>query len=414
MPPPTVSDLPPIELRLGAPAHGGACVAHDQEGRLYFVRGGAPGELVRVRITSPQSRLSWAEVTEVIEPSADRISTTSVPGADLAFLSAPAQREWKAQVLRDQFQRVGSRELGRAAEELGTLVVRPAPGDESDGWGRRTRARFRVAKNGHLSISGYRSHQLESVREFPLLDPVFAEAGVFTSSKWEARWRKGETVNLVAPTDSAPLVLAGKRCLDLKGKTAAPVGYWRVEAGGQRVRFQVRAAGFWQTHREAATVLAQAVLRGAGDLTGKNVLELYSGAGLFTYFLAERAARVTTVESDRRAVEDAAHNLTQLDGGATTQLNVGKVDAEILNQAGFRPDLLVLDPPREGADRDLLQAVEADRIVLVSCDPAAAARDLALLVGRGYELAQLEAWDLFPNTHHVETVATLNWTPKAG
>jgi tRNA/tmRNA/rRNA uracil-C5-methylase (TrmA/RlmC/RlmD family) len=189
--------------------------------------------------------------------------------------------------------------------------------------------------------------------------------------------------------------------------------------------FSVRARGFWQSHVRGAETLAEAVMRASQVAEGDRVMELYSGAGLFTRFLAQAAGpagRVASLEGDEGAVADATANL---EGWPQAETFVGTVDAAgVLELAGelgaggasegrgseAAADVVVLDPPRAGAGREVCRALcslGAPRVVLVSCDPAAGARDLRALVEGGYALESFEAWDLFPHTHHVEFVAGL-------
>ena len=182
-----------------------------------------------------------------------------------------------------------------------------------------------------------------------------------------------------------------------------------TEVVGDR-EYQVRAGGFWQVHPGAAATLLGAVLDALEPQPGDAVLDLYAGVGLFAAGLADRVSpggRVTAVEAGQRAVQDARANL---DGRPGVRVERGRVDHVLRRQHLRRADLVVLDPPRSGAGRsvvDLLSRVGARRIAYVACDPAALARDLRWFAERGHLLAGLRAFDLFPMTHHVECVALL-------
>ena len=412
-----------VELVLENVAHGGAVTAHDASGRLYFVRYGLPGERVRAKVTRSQSKFSWADVEAVLEPSPMRISEEHDGAADLGHMSRQGQLSWKSDVLTDQLRRVGGPEVSAQVNSLwqgGVVPVESAPGDSATGpvWGRRTRANFTVAPTGELAVRGYRSHVLIPVNAHPLLDPVFERAGVFTDRKWRGIWRPGDTVTLVAPTGSEPQVVVGERAYSLTGERVDPVTQWTVEVFSSSADFRVASTGFWQTHRAAASLLAERVVSFSGDLSGKKVMELYSGAGLFTYFLSQEAGdrgHIVTLEGSEQAVADAERNLGDMAGGAPVELFVGAVDAEAVAQLAAAlqgpPDLVVLDPPRQGAGREVIKAIgglNCFRVVLVSCDPAAGARDLKFFVEQGFKLTKLEAWDLFPGTHHLEFVARLD------
>jgi tRNA/tmRNA/rRNA uracil-C5-methylase (TrmA/RlmC/RlmD family) len=180
--------------------------------------------------------------------------------------------------------------------------------------------------------------------------------------------------------------------------------------------YRVTGGGFWQVHPGAAEAVLAAVLEGLDPQPGESALDLYCGVGLFAAALAERVGaggRVTAVESDRVAVEDARHNLATLhQGGRTGPVRVerGRVDHVLRRTHLRRADLVVLDPPRSGAGRSvvsLLSRVQARRIAYVACDPAALARDLRWFADHGYRLLSLRAFDLFPMTAHVECVAVV-------
>lgn len=408
-----------LEVTLGDPAHGGACVARAEDGRVVFVRLGLPGERVRARVTSRQSRLSWADVIEVLTPSPDRIpNAEEIPGADLYMATPVAQRDWKTRALQVQLRRVGGPELAQqVADVVGEagLQVQPLPGDTDPAdplLGRRTRSRFVVDRQGKLAMRDYRSHDLRQITNYPLLDPRFAAAGVFTDDRWTQVWKAGDRVTLVAAPEGDALVVVGDKAWNLEGAQVEPRLQWDAGTAGT---FNVTANGFWQVHKEAPETLAAAVMRAAGDLEGQNVLELYSGAGLLTYSLANAVGpqgHVMTVEISESAVADAAANLESVNADERVDFFVGKVDAEAIAKfdLGDGLDAVILDPPREGAGREVVDAIvksHAKRVVLVSCDPAAGARDLGSLVAAGFRLDTIEAFDFFPHTHHFEIVSSL-------
>ena len=169
--------------------------------------------------------------------------------------------------------------------------------------------------------------------------------------------------------------------------------------------WQVDASGFWQVHPAAADTLAAAVLDGLRPEPGERAFDLFCGVGLFAGALAGRGVQVWGVESYAGAVRRAEHNLADLD----TRFTVGRVE-RVLGRLPRRTDLVVLDPPRAGAGRSVIEQVVRRRpraIAYVACDPAALARDLGTAAGLGYRLDTLRAFDLFPMTHHVECVAIL-------
>jgi tRNA/tmRNA/rRNA uracil-C5-methylase (TrmA/RlmC/RlmD family) len=170
--------------------------------------------------------------------------------------------------------------------------------------------------------------------------------------------------------------------------------------------YEVAAGGFWQVHPGAAEALAQAVLDGLDPQPGETAVDLYAGVGLFAALLGERGLSVLAVEGEARACADAARNTADL---PQVRIRTASVDAAQLKRIG-EPDLVVLDPPRAGAGIDTTRALAAlrpRRVAYVSCDPGSFARDLRVLLDADWTLESLRAFDLYPMTEHVETVAIL-------
>jgi len=412
-------DLPLVEVEVGPVAHGGHCVAR-HEGRVVFVRHALPGERVRVRLVQAGAtdRFWRGDAVEVLEASPDRVASAwpeagpgGVGGGELSHVALPAQRAWKAAVVAEQLARVAR--VGRE------VTVEAAPGDDARGglaW--RTRIDLVADDEGRAGMLGHRSHVVHALRSMPLATAEVAELardeGVFTR-----RWRPGSRLEVVAPADGAPGLLLVDGVPGRKGAPDTRPNARRavvetVRVADRTYSFRVAADGFWQVHREAPGLLAAAVLDAVGDVAGGRVVDLFSGAGLFSAPLADAvgpSGRVVTVEGDERAVRDARR---ALHGAANVELHAGDV-ARVLGAgehgAAGGADVVVLDPPRAGAGRGVVDAVVAlgpRRVVHVACDPASLARDVALLGEAGYVLGGLRAFDLFPMTHHVECVAVLD------
>lgn len=409
-----------LTLTLGEPAHGGACVARDDDGRVVFVRHGLPGEKVVARVSATRKRLAWANVIEVLEASPDRVEPAwpqaareKIGGAELCHVRPAAQRTWKEDVLRGQIRRVGGEGLAQAVDSIGGVHVQACPGDEDPDdllLHRRTRIELVADKDGRLGMSRYRSNQVVALESMPLAVDALCEIGLFdgNDSRWLTAWGPRDRVRAVASTGGDIAVVTPSGTYDGQGKPLDREKLrWVVEPNPEP--FNVRPSGFWQTHVRGAQVLSDAVRRLAGQ--GSAAMELYSGAGLFTRSLAGAFGRVVSLEGDDGAVEDAALNLG---GAAHVETFIGDVDhqgiLDLSNELQSHADVVVMDPPRSGAGDEVCQTVAAlgsERIVLVSCDPAAGARDLRTLTEGGYRLTSLDAWDLFPHTHHVEFIAAL-------
>lgn len=419
-----------LQLTVGEPAHGGACVARDESGRVVFVRHAAPGEVVRARVTAVQKKLAWADAVEIVEPSPDRVDSVwpqagpgGVGGGELTHLTPAAQRDWKSRVIAGQLRRVGGEALSEAVDALGGVRVAPAPGDEDPGdslTGRRSRIDVVIDADGRAGMHEFRGRRVIALEDMPLAVPAIRELGLFDEgTPWRRLWKPGDRVRAVAPSGGEPIVLIGDDTYAADGvRIDADVLRWNVPVGPGVESYYVRPSGFWQTHVRGAEVLANAVLTaafGAGEAgAGRAVMELYSGAGLFSVPLARavgESGHIVTLEGDEGAVRDAGENLAAFDW---VDAFAGNVDREgvvdLSGQLGTVPDVVVADPPRTGAGAEVCEAIAATgapRVVLVSCDPAAGARDLRALTEAGYELESLQAWDLFPHTHHVECVSVL-------
>ncbi|MBK0418856.1 class I SAM-dependent RNA methyltransferase [Leucobacter sp. CSA1] len=412
-----------VELDVTNIAHGGVSVAR-HGGRVVFVADAIPGERVRARVTEARKKSFARAVTvEVIEASPDRrdhvwpeAALDRAPqdragGAEFGHIALPRQRDLKAQVLVDAMQRFG----GLDVEELVGLEVEACLGDdESNGLGYRTRVRLHVdPETGAVGPYAARSRRVIPVLSLPL-----ATEGVEAIAPLGDSMPDVAAVDLVAPSADDPRMLL-------------TVGDGRKRAGeddpvrelvGDR-GFLVRAGGFWQVHREAPEVLFTAVRdavthlidEGRFDAAAAN-LDLYGGAGLLAAAMAEAAGpqvKVTTVEADAGATDDAAENLAELVGARAITARVDRYLADLLSAAPpvrdrLRRGTVVLDPPRSGAGGDVcaqLAGLAPANIVYVACDPVALARDTKTLLAAGYALAGLRAFDLFPHTHHLESVA---------
>ncbi len=399
-----------LTLTIGRVAHGGHCVARvddEPSGRVVFVRHALPGEVV-VAVVTEDTGGSYcrADAVEVITPSADRVAPPCphagpgrCGGCDWQHVDVDAQRRLKAAVVQEQFQRLARLDVEVEVEAL--------PGGAL-GW--RTRTVFAVNPANRLGLRRHRSSEIEELDACPLGAP-----GIGDGDHFGRPWPDVSAVELVV-ADTARTVLTHTRPRSRRGRPEPDV-ITRVE-GPARLRhtvsgvpFRVSAGGFWQGHPAAAQVLADALLEGIALRPGEAVLDLYAGAGLFTVLLADAVGatgNVLGIESDRQAVSDAALNLA---ARPWARIERARLDRAALERLTFRPDVIVLDPPRAGVGAALMTAL-ADRgaraIGYVSCDPASLARDVAAAVEAGFALRQLRAFDAFPMTHHIECVAVLS------
>ncbi len=381
-------------------------MARDDEGRVVFVHGALPGELVAVDVTSAKKDFAKGAVAEVLEPSAARVvprcahRRAGCGGCGWMHIEPSAQFDAKVAIVVESLRRVGR--LDEAVVER--IVER---GGAVGATAYRTTVRVVGAPGGGL---GFRAHASDVVVPIddclvahPALSALLRDLRVapgveltlrtsVATGAITARWnRRGAQMVEGLPSD----VHIGDRA------------FLRETIAGRALR--VSAASFFQSGQQAAELLVDAVVRAAPELAhADHALDAYGGVGLFAATAMAGAGHVTVIESSRSACFDAEHNLA----GRSATIVRGEVGRWA---AGDRPvDIVVADPARPGLGAPgaaALATVFPAPIVLVSCDPVSLARDALLLAGHGYRPTRVEVLDLCPQTPHVETVA--RFTPAA-
>lgn len=387
-------------VEVGPVAHGGHCVAR-LDGRVVFVRHALPGERVRVAITEgdDDSRFLRGDAVEVLDASPQRVEPPCpyagpgrCGGCDFQHADLAYQRQLKAEVVREQFQRLAKLDVD--------VPVEAVPGDEA-GLRWRSRVEFAVDADGRAGLRVHRSHTI-----LPLADCLIADQRIIDSGVLDTLWTGCTGVDAVAADEPADAVLV------TLPEGRVPTVVQRVDTPEWSGEFRIGARGFWQVHPGAAPTFVAHVLETLRPDAGEKVLDLYAGAGLFAAALADAvgpSGSVLAVEGHRPAVVDGMRN-TSLQ--PQVEWRHGRVDRVVhtLVRQQINADLVVLDPPRTGAGRDVtrdIAALHPRRIAYVACDPAALARDVAYLGSAGYRLETLRAFDAFPMTHHVECIAVL-------
>jgi tRNA/tmRNA/rRNA uracil-C5-methylase (TrmA/RlmC/RlmD family) len=398
-----------IEVDVTNIAHGGVSVAR-HDGRVVFVSDAIPGERVLVRITDDKKKSFWrAETMKVITASKhrkdhvwsavsiDRDPDNRAGGAEFGHIELSHQHTLKAQIVRESLERM--------AKVTHAPVVETVPGDaERNGLGWRTRVSLHVDDAGNLGPFAARSHRVISVRDLPLATPELSVAAPL-----DQNFAGFERVDVLNPSSGGVRLIMGKQ----KPQVI-------TELVGER-EFSLLDSGFWQVHHGAAEVLTAAVQDAIDpqlfDPAASN-LDLYGGVGLFAAAVGDKfgsATKITTVEAESSATDHAAQNLSEWLGA---RAETGRVDrwlrqlvtgASATERARLERATVVLDPPRSGAGREvveLLASVAPAQVVYVACDPVAFARDVAFFAEKGYTLSAVRAFDLFPHTHHVEAVGT--------
>ncbi|MFF7851179.1 class I SAM-dependent RNA methyltransferase [Streptomyces sp. NPDC007910] len=426
------------EVEVGPVAHGGHCIARTEAGRVLFVRHALPGERIVARVTEGEetSRFLRADAVEILEPSKDRVEAPcpfagpgKCGGCDWQHAKPGAQRRLKGEVVAEQLQRLA----GLTPEEAGwDGTVMPAEGDklpagEVPQW--RTRVQYAIDPEGRAGLRKHRSHDVEVIDHCMIAAEGVSELGV-EKRTWEgmasveaiAASGSNDRQVILTPRPGArlPLVELDKpvsvmRVDEKDGGVHRVHGRAFVRERADERTHRVGSGGFWQIHPKAADTLMKAVMQGLLPRKGDTALDLYCGVGLFAGALADRVGdqgAVLGIESGKRAVEDARHNLQHFD---RVRIEQGKVESVLPRTGITQVDLIVLDPPRAGAGKQTvhhLTTLGARRIAYVACDPAALARDLGYFREQGYRVRTLRAFDLFPMTHHVECVAILEPVEK--
>ncbi len=400
-----------LELDIGPAAQGGACVAR-HEGRVVFVRHCLPGERVRALVTEDRGgSFCRADAVDVLTPSPDRVPQPCpyagpglCGGCDWQHATGPAQRELKAAVIREQFQRIAGldvRNVFGGVEELpGGLL----------GW--RTRIVYAVDGAGRTGLHRHHSREIEHVDRC-----LLGVDGVGDTTALAGNWRGYTGVEAARGEDPEITLLGHRPGGGRQARGRRPPDRVAVVAGPTTLRhhvlgreFTVAADGFWQVHPAAADAFAAALLDAVRPAPGERVLDLYAGAGALTATLADAvgpAGSVIGIESSPVAVADAAAALADQ---PWAEVRRGRVEPALMAEPALAADVVVLDPPRAGAGRATMSAILALRpraVGYVSCDPGTLARDVAVAAEAGWRLTALRAFDAFPMTQHVECVATL-------
>ena len=374
-------------------AHGGHFIARHL-GAVIFVRHAIPGEEVEIEITGTGSSFNRADVVNVISPSPDRVSApcqfahrAGCGGCDFQHISVERQRQLKSEVITEQFARIAKRDLEVTVEEVGAPL------------GYRTRFNAVTTRNGDLGFKQARSNKVVPVSDCRILQPE-VKYQELTSRKWKGDLR----VEVTLSSAGERTIATGYSRDETPVRTSEGPDIGQYSING--FNLEVSQRSFWQSHKLAPAVLTQVVGEFAEIQVGERVLDLYGGVGLFTSQFLEaigESGQIDLVEGSKSATSDAIRNFAEI-----KNVKVHTGDVTKLLPRFSQAEVIVLDPPREGAGKEVVLAMVALKpraIVYVACDPSALARDTTYLSDAGYEIAKIRAFDLFPMTHHIETVA---------
>ena len=411
-----------IRLRCERMVHGGLCIAHDENGAVVLVDAAIPGELVDAELRFRKGKTWFATARQVLEGDADRVTPPCpyVPecgGCQWQHIAYPRQLTLKREVVLDALAR----------QHVSAPLEIPVHGME-DPWRYRRRGEFHVvpgrsgAVDSELGFNRARSWRPIAIADCLIHASLITEQ--MPSLRAMARGSAGSetalTVMHVTAGDGDELLVRGKPRSalapavvdDVAALASSPVRFSLegTTLGWRGHTYRVTPETFIQVNWAQMDVLYDCALRGLGAVTGLRVVDAYAGIGVLSVHLAWSAEHVICIESNHAAARMGLLNARLNDVGDRLTYMAEPVERALPRLAGV-VDRLVLDPPRAGCESAVsawLALAGPERVVYVSCDPATLARDLHVLVASGpYELESLEIVDMFPQTHHVESVASL-------
>jgi tRNA/tmRNA/rRNA uracil-C5-methylase (TrmA/RlmC/RlmD family) len=363
------------------------------EGLTVFVPLAAAGDSIRAEIVEIKGRSAFAEIVSVVEPSSERIKPPcpyfgTCGGCDFMHLNYAAQLSAKVAMIRDCIERIGKIDYQKE------IAVIESPSQ----FGYRLRAQWHAdPATGEIGYYQRNSRKLVDVKECLVLVPELQGELDRCREKLSPELAAGMMQIDAAAGDNGEVSTYSADLLEW----ADEIGF---TSAGERLAFSARS--FFQGNRFLVDKLVEVAI---GEASGETALDLYCGVGLFTLPLARRFKTVIGVEDNEKAVEFANANAERA-GLENVDLYEASVRDYMASDEVPKPDFVLLDPPRAGTEKETIMnliALEPKSVSYVACEPSILARDLRRFVDNGYEIESITALDLFPQTHHVETVAQL-------
>lgn len=406
----------PILLTLDRHAYGGDAVGRLPDQRAVFVPLALPGERVRIRLVEEKKNYARGELVEIIQPAAERVPACCAHFGDCGgchYQHLPYENQLlvKTNLLVDQLTRLGR----MPAPPVQTMRASPAA------WNYRNHIQFHLQANGKLGFTAPNSRRIVTIHECHLPEPTLntlwpllnfeAETGV---ERVSLRLGAGDDlllllesrspeppgleleagVSVVHQYEGESLVLAGEEHVSMEISPKASL---------ESRSYRVCASSFFQVNTRMAEALVEHVL----SILPENIetmLDVYSGVGLFSAYLAARVKRLICIETSPSACEDLEVNLDEFDN-----VELYEAPAEmVLSALKVKADAILVDPPRAGLEGAAMQAIltmQPETLIYISCDPATLARDARQLLNGGYQLQQVTPFDMFPHTYHIESVS---------
>lgn len=402
-----------FDVRIDKLVYGGDAIGRLVDGRTVFVPFAIPGEKVRLRLIEEKARFAQAELVEVLEPSLKRVAArcchfTHCGGCHYQHLNYPDQLNAKSDILREQLERIGG------IMEIPPIEIATLP---ESCWRYRNHVQFHLTHEGKLGFQKANSNQTFPIRECHLpeksinqLWPQIDIEPIPGLERISIRSGVDEDLMLVLEnSDPQPLDFSIEN-LAISVIQKSPLGnlvlagsdHLLMEVAGRR--FQVSSNSFFQVNTLQANAIVEHIMAYLPLNDTMTVVDVYCGVGLFSAFLASKVRQIVGIELSPEACDDFTINLDEFE-----HVSLYEASAEdVLCSNNFNPDVIVMDPPREGLGRKTVDGIisqGASTLVYISCDPATLARDAKRLSFGGYSLVKIELFDMFPQTYHLESVS---------
>ena len=418
--------IKPIIIKLDKLVYGGEAMGHLEDGRAVFVPYTLPGEVVRIQLVEERGGYARAELLEVIQAEAERTAPKCKHFFSLTPYSSPVGRregvrvcggcqyqhmpysgqlKAKTEILSDQLTRIGHIQH----PPVHSIIASP------ESWNYRNQVQFHLDEDGRLGFQAAKSNRVIPISECHLPEaPINA---LWPQIEVEAIPDLERLSLRLGANEDLMLILESRSMEPPEMEIEAGISVVHLWPGGMTVlagsdhllmevcgrTFQVSAGSFFQVNTRMAEALVTHLLE-ILPLPVEMILEVYCGAGLFSTFFAPQCKRLIGIEASQAACEDFMINLDEFDH---VELYEAAAE-EALPALEVRPDIIVVDPPRAGLDRRVLDAIlamGATTLAYISCDPSTLGRDAARLTAGGYVLKQVIPFDLFPQTYHIESLS---------
>jgi 23S rRNA (uracil1939-C5)-methyltransferase len=394
--------------------YGGECLGRLPDGRAVFVPFTLPNEVVEVALVEDKPRYARAWPIRLIQKSPDRIEPRCIHfgecgGGQYHHIDYAKQIGVKSAILKDQFQRIAKIN----APLINPLV--PSP----DHWNYRNYIQFHIGRNAEIGYIHADGKHLLPIKECYLpqppinaLWPQISLDPAIDVTRLGIRIDTYKNMMLILEGDE-PAAPPFSIDIPISAVYTPPDANLTVLAGDDHLAFnikgrdfQVSARSFFQVNTVMAEKMIDFLLENLDLQPNSNAIELFSGVGLFSAFIAPQVAALTAIEISGSACHDFAVNLDEFDNVSVYEAPVEDVVPSLTQEF----DILVMDPPRAGlAPRvhDAIAQIKPKQIAYISCDPATLARDINKILKKGYKLISVTPFDLFPQTAHIETMSLL-------